>query len=93
MNAVREKYFFRLYITGLSPNSVRALVNIKVICETYISNNYDLEIIDISTNPDRADLDGIIATPVLVKKSPLPEKKLIGDLSKIELILQSLDLN
>ena len=87
-----EKYILRLFITGILPNSIRAVVNCKALCEKYLENRYDLEIIDIYQQPDLAVNEDIIAVPVLIKKFPLPEERVIGDLSDIEKVLQSLDL-
>jgi len=85
-----ETYIFQLFVTGLLPNSARAIVNIKEICEKYLKGRYELEIIDIYQQPDRALKEQIIAVPVLIKKFPLPEARLIGDLSNIEKVLDLL---
>lgn len=84
---VEEKYILRLFVTGILPNSARAVVNIKAICEKYIKGRYELEVIDIYQQPDLALKEDIIAIPVLIKKFPLPEQRLIGDLSNIERVL------
>ena len=87
-----EKYVLRLFITGIMPNSIRAVVNCKALCEKYLENRYELEIIDIYQQPDLAFNEEIIAVPVLIKKFPLPEGRVIGDLSDSRKVLQSLDL-
>ena len=87
------KYVLRLFVTGMLPNSARAVVNIKAICETYLKGRYELEIIDIYQQPDLALTEEIIAIPLLIKKFPLPEERLIGDLSDIEKVLKGLRLN
>ena len=87
-----EKYLLRLFVTGILPNSARAVVNSKAICEKYLKGRYELEIIDIYQQPSLAFSEGIIAVPVLIKKSPLPEERLIGDLSDIEKVLKGLHL-
>ena len=87
-----EKYILRLFITGILPNSIRAVANCKALCEKYLENRYELEIIDIYQQPDLAVNEEIIAVPVLIKKFPLPEERVIGDLSDIEKVLQCLDL-
>src|SRR6476646_7894864 len=87
------KYILRLFVTGILPNSARAVVNIKAICETYLKGKYELEIIDIYQQPDLALTEEIIAIPLLIKKFPLPEERLIGDLSDIEKVLKGLRLN
>lgn len=88
----KEKYILRLFITGILPNSVRAVKNIKTICEQYLKGRYDLEIIDIYQQPSLAFTEDIIAVPVLIKKFPLPEERMIGDLSNIKNVLKELDL-
>lgn len=87
------KYVLCLYITGASPQSVLAVNNIKHICETYLCGQYDLEIIDVYQQPGMAISEQIIAAPTLVKKYPLPVKKLIGDMSDINVVLRGLDVS
>ena len=91
-NANGEKYVLRLFVTGILPNSARAVVNIKAICEKYLKGRYELEIIDIYQQPSLALTEEIIAIPVLIKKFPLPEESLIGDMSDIENVLKGLNL-
>lgn len=83
-----ERYIFQLFVTGILPNSARAIVNINEICEKYLKDKYELEIIDIYQQPSKALTENIIAVPVLIKKFPLPEARLIGDLSDIEKVLE-----
>jgi len=92
-DARQKKYVFRLYVTGILPNSVRAVINMKAICEKYLKDRYELEIIDIYQQPDLALSEQIIAIPLLVKKSPLPQERMIGDLSDIEKVLRLLGIN
>lgn len=87
-----QTYVLRLFITGILPNSARAVINIKAICEKYLKDRYELEIIDIYQQPQLALTEEIIAVPVLIKKSPLPEKRMIGDLSDVEKVLKGLGL-
>ena len=87
-----EKYILRLFVTGILPNSAHAVVNIKAICEQYLKGRYELEIIDIYQQPSLALKEEIIAIPLLVKKFPLPEVRLIGDLSDTERVLKGLHL-
>ena len=87
-----EKYILWLFVTGILPNSALAILNIKAICEKYLKGRYELEIIDIYQQPSMALTEEIIAIPVLIKKSPLPEERLIGDLSNIEMVLKVLNL-
>ena len=91
-NAVEGIYVLKLFVTGILPNSVRAIINCKALCEKYLEKRYELEIIDIYQQPDCALSENIIAVPVLIKKFPLPEGRVIGDLSDIEKVLKELDL-
>jgi circadian clock protein KaiB len=87
-----EKVVFRLFIAGLSPNSVRAVINIKAICEKYLKGQHELEIIDIYQMPELALSEDIVVVPLLIKKFPLPVEKMIGDLSQTEKVLKILRL-
>jgi circadian clock protein KaiB len=87
-----EKHLLRLYVTGMTPRSIRAIRNIKDICEKHLQGRYELEIIDILEHPVLARGEQIIAAPTLVKKLPLPLRRFIGDLSDTERILLGLDL-
>jgi circadian clock protein KaiB len=88
----KETYYLSLFITGMTPNSLSAVGNIKAICEKYLKNRYELEIIDIYQQPDLALTEDLIAIPVLIKRFPLPESRMIGDLSNIEEVLSGLSL-
>ena len=88
--SIDDPYVFRLYVTGASPNSLRAITNTKNLCEEYLNENYELEVIDVHQHPFIAKEENIIALPLLVKKLPLPEKRLIGDMSDIERVLKSI---
>jgi circadian clock protein KaiB len=90
--AGEEKYILRLFITGILPNSARAVKNINSICDQYLNGRYELEIIDIYQQPSLAVQEEIIAVPVLIKKFPLPEERMIGDLSNTEEVLKGLCL-
>lgn len=87
-----EVYILRLYITGMTPKSTRAIQNIKKICEENLKGRYELEVIDIYQQPILAKDEQIIAAPTLIKKLPLPLRKIIGDMSDKERILLGLDL-
>lgn len=87
-----EQYLLKLYITGMTPRSTQAIVNIKKICEEHLKDRYELEVIDIYQNPVLAKGEQIIAAPTLIKKLPLPLRKFIGDMSDTERILVGLDL-
>ncbi len=90
--AGEEKYILKLFVTGILANSARAVINIRTICEKYLEGRYELEIIDIYQQPDLAIAEDIIAVPLLIKKSPLPEVRLVGDLSDTEKVLEGLHL-
>ena len=88
----KELRVLRLYVAGQTPNSVRAIENIKRICEEYLKGLYSLEVIDIYQQPVLAKGDQIIAVPTLLRKLPLPLRKFIGDMSATERMLVGLDL-
>ena len=87
-----KDFVLRLFITGATPNSIRAVENIKHICESHLIGKYSLEIIDVYQQPKVAEMEQIIALPLLIKKKPLPERRLIGDLSDTEKVLKGLGL-
>jgi len=88
----KEIYKLRLFVTGATPNSTRAIANLKEICEKYLKGNYELEIIDTYQKPLTAISEQIIALPLLIKKRPLPERRLIGDMSDTDKVLRGLSL-
>lgn len=88
----RAKYILRLYVTGSSGRSLKAIQNLKKICDEHFPDDYDLEVIDIYENPGVAREEQIIAAPTLVKKLPKPLRKFVGDLSNTKKILLGLDL-
>jgi circadian clock protein KaiB len=87
-----KEYVLRLYVAGTTSKSIRAVANIKEICETSLKNRYELEVIDIYQQPVLVKGEQIIAAPTLVKQLPLPLRKFIGDMSDTERILLVLDL-
>jgi len=90
--AGEKSYILKLYVTGFTPASTRAITNIKKICEEHLKGRYELEVIDIYQHPVLAKGEQIIAAPTLIKKLPLPLRKFIGDMSNTERILIGLDL-
>ncbi len=88
----KPRYELRLYVTGMTPRSTRAIANIKSICEEYLKGRYDLQVIDIYQQRVLAEGHQIIAVPTLIKKLPLPLRRIIGDLSDRERVLIGLDL-
>ena len=91
-NAEFEVYVLRLFVAGSTPRSLRAIANIRIICEQYLQGRYELEVIDIYQRPELAEGEQIVAAPTLIKKLPLPLRQLIGDLNDIERVLAGLDL-
>ena len=90
--SLKEKYVLRLYVTGMTPRSTRAIQNIKKICDEELKGRCDLEVIDIYQRPVLAEGEQIIATPTLVKKLPLPLRRFIGDMADTKRIVLGLDL-
>jgi len=88
----RPRYVLRLYVTGMTPRSARSIANIKAICEEHLTGRYDLQVIDIYQQPVLTEGEQIIAVPTLIKKLPLPLRRIIGDLSDRERVLIGLDL-
>jgi circadian clock protein KaiB len=86
------EYVLCLFVTGATPNSMRAITNIKEICEEHLKGNYSLEIIDVYQQADIAKREQLVALPMLLRKQPLPEKRLIGDLSDTTKVLNALGL-
>ena len=87
-----ERYILRLYVTGMTSRSSRAVSNLKAICEEYLEGRYDLEVIDIYQQPVLTKGEQIVAVPTLIKKLPLPMRRIIGDMSNRERVLLGLDL-
>jgi len=88
----RAKYILRLYVTGSTSRSLRAVSNLKKICEEYLSDEYDLEVIDIYKDPEAAREAQIVAVPTLIKKLPQPIRRFVGDLSNTQKVLIGLDI-
>ena len=86
------KYVLQLYITGMTPKSTLAIVNVRKLCEKHLEGRYELTVIDIYQQSNLAAGEQIIATPTLVKKLPLPARRLIGDMSNTERFLAGIDL-
>ena len=82
----------RLFVAGASPNSARAINNLKEICDEFLEGSYKLEIIDVYQQAEVAKQEQIIALPMLIRKYPLPERKLIGDMSATDKVLKGLGL-
>jgi circadian clock protein KaiB len=87
-----ERYILRLYVAGLTTRSSRAVSNLKDICDKYLEGRYDLDVIDIYQQPALTRGEQIVAAPTLIKKLPLPIRRIIGDMSNREQVLLGLDL-
>ena len=85
-------YELKLYVSGAAPNSLRAIANVKKICEQHIPGQYMLEVIDIYQQPDLAKEQQLVALPLLLKRHPLPSRRLIGDMSDSEKVLRGLGI-
>ena len=88
----KKEYVLRLYVAGMTTKSKQAIQSIKQICEEHLKDRYDLEVIDVFRQPVLAKGEQIIATPTLLKKLPVPLRRLIGDMTETERILVGLDL-
>jgi circadian clock protein KaiB len=88
----QAKYVLRLYVTGMTPKSTLAISNVRKLCEEHLTDRYELEVIDIYQQPKLAKGEQIIAAPTLIKKLPLPLRKLIGDMSDTDKFLLGIDL-
>ena len=91
-SAAAIHYVLHLFVTGSTPRSIRAISNIRKICENHLEGRYDLEVVDISLNPMLAGGAQIIAAPTLIKTLPLPLRRFIGDMSQTDRLLVGLDL-
>ncbi len=85
-------YDLRLYVAGQSPRSVRALENLRKVCDEHLAGRYRVEVIDLLVNPALARGDEIVAVPTLVRKLPEPIRKIIGDLSDTDRVLVGLQV-
>lgn len=85
-----ERYLLRLYVAGQTPRCVRALTNLKQICDEHLAGQYEIELVDLLENPRLAAGDQILAIPTLVRRLPPPVRKIIGDLSNKEKVLVGL---
>jgi circadian clock protein KaiB len=87
-----ERYVLRLFVTGMTVRSARAIENLRAICNEYLDGRYELEVVDIYQQPALAREEQIIAAPTLIKKLPLPMRRIVGDMSNRNRVLLGLDL-
>ena len=92
-NADDTKYVLHLYVTGMTPRAQEAIRNIKRICEEDLHGRYELKVIDVYQQPEMAKKEQLIAAPTLIKKLPLPLRRLVGDMSDSERVIVGLDLS
>ena len=89
---MENKYLLKLYITGQTATSTRAIANLQRICDQELGGLYQIQVIDILEQPQLAEDERILATPTLIKQLPLPLRRVIGDLSDVEKVLLGLDI-
>jgi circadian clock protein KaiB len=87
-----DAYLLKLFVTGQTPRSSRAIANLRRICAEKLGTNYKLRIIDVLERPQLAETEKILATPTLIKEFPLPVRRIIGDLSDTNQVLLGLEL-
>ncbi|MBF2015815.1 MAG: circadian clock KaiB family protein [Rivularia sp. T60_A2020_040] len=87
-----KKYVLKLYVTGDTPRSNKAISNLDELCQANLENQFKIIIIDVLKQPDIGEKEKIIVTPTLVKESPLPQMRIIGDLSDVETVLMGLGI-
>ena len=92
VNTADDKWVLRLYVAGQSPKALAAYANLKKICDEQLEGKYSIEVIDLMINPKLGNEDQILALPTLVRKLPVPVRKIIGDLSDTERVLVGLNL-
>jgi circadian clock protein KaiB len=88
----QDRYVLRLYVTGMTPRSARAIRNLQAICEEHLHDRYELEVIDIYQQPALTRGEQIVAAPTLIKRFPLPARRIIGDMSNRGRVMAGLDL-
>ena len=86
------KYKFRLYIAGDAPNSVQAKANLLALCQTYLPERHEIEVVDVLKAPMLALKDNILMTPTLLKLAPAPVRRIVGALSQMQTVLDTLGL-
>lgn len=90
--APSDQYLLRLFVSGQSPATRRAVANLERICEDELSGRFRIEVIDVVVHPEIAEQERILATPTLIKQLPAPMRRVIGDLVDTEQVLMGLDL-
>ena len=93
MNPPAVMFKFRLYVTGGTQNSVEAVANLTSLCRTHIPDRHEIELVDVTLNPERALTDGIFMTPTLIKLAPSPTRMIVGTLCSPMPVIRALGLN
>ncbi|MDO8413628.1 MAG: circadian clock KaiB family protein [Gallionellaceae bacterium] len=88
----RTKYKFRLYVAGDAPNSAQAQANLIALCQTHLPDRYEIEVVDVLKVPMLALQDNVLMTPTLLKLSPAPVRRIVGALSQMQTVLDTLGL-
>lgn len=88
----RMKYRFRLYVAGDAPNSAQAQANLIALCQTHLPDRYEIEVVDVLKAPMIALKDNVLMTPTLLKLSPAPVRRIVGALSQMQTVLDTLGL-
>lgn len=89
----RERYVLRLFVTGGTFISLRAIANLRGICEKFLRDNYELNIVDLRQQPELCNCDNLVAAPTLIKEAPGPEQRIVGDMSDTKSVLACLGLS
>lgn len=89
----RPRYRLSLFVAGARPSSLRAVANIKAICEEHLRGRYTLQVVDLYKQPHWAEKEQLLAAPTLIRRHPAPQKRLVGDLSDTKTILAELDID
>ncbi len=90
LEARDQHYVLRLYLTGMTPRSARALTNLQAICGEYLEGRHELQVVDVYQEPERLSADQIVAVPTLVKLLPPPTRRIVGDMSDVGRVLAGL---
>jgi circadian clock protein KaiB len=89
----QDLFVLRLYVTGTTARSTRAIANLREVCEQHLPERYDLQVVDVYQQPELAAREQLIAVPTLIRQLPLPLRRLVGDLSNRQRVLAGLDLS
>lgn len=88
-----ERFLLRLFVAGMTPRSTLAVANIRALCERYLRGAYELDVVNLYETPASAASEQIVAAPTCVRRFPLPEKRIVGDMSNAERVITGLQLS